>query len=297
MSADTLLEYLDWHWAQVETGDIDPMYPVLRALAERWDLDAEQRAWLCTLHVAWYHCGSTFVAFRAVPSIDALPRDVEGLERAGLLDLPCNTERRGHRNPVSLAKHLLDLPRAMPDGVNDWAIHAVADAATPEHAWLKLNDRLTTVHGNGRWAAYKQAELWQKVAGLPVKAANAGHRFSSGPRKGLALLFPTLPAPEDNSAAAINELDRATQVLAKAALEPDIAQIETSLCDYNSLIKGRYYLGHDIDSMQGDFLHARVRQQIPLAAWEARADVFEHSMLGEYNDWFGVRPEMRGVKP
>ena len=31
--------------------------------------------------------------------------------------------------------------------------------------------------------------------------------------------------------------------------ETDVALVETSLCDFNSLVGGRYYLGHDIDAM------------------------------------------------
>lgn len=287
-------DYLRWHPAQVETGDIDPVYPVLRYLADAWDLDVEERAWLVFCHVVWYHPGSTLAGFRAVPDVSAMPTTADGLHNAGLLELPCETERRGHRPKQPLINHLLGLRETFLDGgCWEWAQRAIADAETPEEGWLQLNDALTTLVGNGRWAAYKTAEMLEKVCGLPVKAADAGHRFSSGPRKGLELLEPHCPA--DNRPDTIGTLDLMTSLWADQLGEPDVALVETSLCDFNSLVRGRYYLGHDIDSMQAAWLNPKVAGQVPTEAWDARADTFAHEFLGEFHGWLGVRKELNPV--
>lgn len=286
--ADRLADYHLWHHAQVESGDIDPMYPVLRDLSTRWGLSAEERAWLVFLHVAWYHPGSTLAAFQRVPDLASLPRDYDGLERLGLLDLPCNTERRGHRTKAALAAHLIKAGDALrPDGgLLGWSRRALA-GANGTHGWTRLFDALTTLHGNGRWAAYKTVEMMQKVAGLPITAADAGHAYSTGPRKGLADLG--LDA-DGNGADTVRRLDAVTAALATALRESDVAQVETSLCDYHSLVAGRYYLGHDIDSMLGDWLSPRLpRGAITDDAWGARAESFDHALLGEMNGWQGVR--------
>jgi len=144
-----------------------------------------------------------------------------------------------------------------------------------------------TLDGNGRWAAYKTAEMLQKVADLPVEAPDAGHRYSSGPRKGLQWLEPDCPEGQDD--ATVAELDRLTEKWQELLQEPDIAQVETSLCDFNSLVKGRYYLGHDIDSMQHAFTHDKIADRLPREAWAAREAVFAPELLGELNDWTGVR--------
>lgn len=286
--ADRLADYHLWHVAQVESGDIDPMYPVLRDLSVRWGLSAEERAWLVFLHVAWYHPGSTLAAFQRVPSIDALPRDYDALDRLGLLDLPCNTERRGHRTKAALARHLIEAGAALAaeGGLLAWSRRQLA-GANGTHGWTRLFDALTTLHGNGRWAAYKTVEMMQKVAGLPITAADAGHAYSTGPRKGLADLGLDV---EGNGADAVRRLDAVTAALAESLRESDVAQVETSLCDYHSLVAGRYYLGHDIDSMLGDWLSPRLpRGAIPEEAWWAREASFAHNLLGERNGWQGVR--------
>lgn len=287
-------DYLAWHHAQVSSGDIDPMYPVLSALADSWGLDVEGRAWLVYLHVVWYHPGSTLAAFQRVPTLADLPTDEAGLEALGLLDLPTGTERRGHRSRPNLVAHLLRTPALLriDGGAHGWARRALA-GSNGTHGWTRLYDALTLLPGNGRWAAYKTAEMWQKVAGLPVQAADAGHAHSSGPRKGLADLGLDV---EGNSPAAISALNRNTTALARTLGEPDVAQVETSLCDFHSLVKGHYYLGHDVDSMLEAWLSPRLpRGAIPDAAWDARASAFAPGLLGERNGWMGVRKHLNGA--
>lgn len=282
MNGARLADYRAWHNLQVETKDIDPVYPVFSWLADHWNLSVPQRAWLCVCHVVYYHTGSTLTMFERVSDPDDLPDTVEGLRDAGLLSLPTTTERRGHRDPVQLSRHLLGLRSTLAAdpwgwlGANGWG-------------WEALNNRITEVPGNGRWASYKLAEMLQKVAGAPTAATDAGHRYSSGPRKGLALLYDDLP--EGQKAADIAELDALTAGLAQWLGEPDVAQVETSLCDYNSLAHGRYYLGHDIDSMAEVLLSPRV--VVPPEVWEAREAVFDDRLLGELRGWDGVRTNLK----
>jgi hypothetical protein len=288
---DRLTDYPRWHRAQVITGDIDPMYPVLLELSDIWRLDYDQRAWLVFLHVAWYHPGSTLAAFQRVPNLDALPRTYDDLDAAGLLSLPTGTERRGHRSKDALAKHLIragDVLRAA-GGYLPW-VEQGRDEFEGTLGWTRTFDWLTNLPGNGRWAAYKSVEMLQKVAALPIEAADAGHRFSSGPRKGLADLGLDVPG---NGAAAVRELDDVTAALAADIGESDIAQVETSLCDFHSLVSGHYYLGHDIDAMLDAFLSERLPAgSVTQAAWDARIAAFDDALLGEHNGWTGVRRDL-----
>lgn len=285
-------DYFRWHPAQVATDDIDPVYPVLRTVADLSAFDDERRAWMVFCHVVYYYPGSTFAAQRRMPYLDDMPDSADGLAEAGLLSLPTGTERRGHRPKQPLIDHLLGLRESMPDGAWAWA-QAAAVGSTPEERWTALSEALVGLRGNGRWAAYKTAEMLQKVCGLSVAAPDAGHRHSSGPRKGLELLEPHCPT--GNTARDIEELDALTELWADVLQEADIAQVETSLCDFNSLVRGRYYLGHDIDSMLEAFRNPRVASAVPTEAWEARSEVFGSRFLGEHKDWDGVRRELKNV--
>lgn len=272
--------YRRWHWMQRETQDIDPVYPVLRELTLNWSPD--DRAWLVLLYVAYYHLGSALKAIELVPDPQSVPDPHEVPDE--LLSLPCATERRGHRTKPRLAAHL--------DAIAAEALkYGPAGVLQRGNDWSALVEYLTTIRGNGRWASYKTAELAQKVCGRDIEVTDAAHAYSSGPRKGLADVLG--PTPAGNDPATVALLDKATEELAAYLHEPDLGYVETSLCDFHSLVEGHYYLGHDIDQMQ-DQLNA-VPSRLTASAFRARVRALPVEYLGERHDWHGVDKGRCGI--
>lgn len=265
--------YAEWHHLQVATGDIDPAYPVLAHIAGQFG--RTDGAWLVLRHVAYYHLGSALRSY-AESQGPRLP--------SMLLRLPTGTERRAHRDVRQFAAHWDDLVRQVAEhgGPREF----LTPTQTGRAGWDELIERLCGVRGNGRWAAYKTAELAQKVLGVPIIASDAGHAYSTGPRKGLALLQ---DIPGDNSPESIAILDNMTDQLARWLPERDIAQVETSLCDFHSAFRGRYYIGKDIDE-QLHHLLAVPSDFTPLAL-RARQLAFPNQYLGEEHGWTEVDKE------
>ena len=69
--------------------------------------------------------------------------------------------------------------------------------------------------------------------------------------------------PRGNSPAEVAILDdlgaELVSFLVGEGVPATVANTETVLCDFHSLARGRYYVGHDIDQLAGQL--ARVRQQ------------------------------------
>ena len=67
-------------------------------------------------------------------------------------------------------------------------------------------------------------------------------------------------------------------------------RLETVLCDFHSMVKGRYYVGHDIDQMleQAEKAPPAIRDLI-LAA---RAATLPERYLGEVQGWSGVSDQL-----
>ncbi|MEW9530679.1 hypothetical protein [Microbispora sp. NPDC049125] len=280
-------DYREFHAAALASRDVDPTYPVYVALADALGLDRPGRAWLVLVHVAYYHMGSALAAFAGARTADDAC--------LAPLDLPVATERRAHWTRPRLAKHLASVARAARPFGGDLAEWATCDLPDDPHkAWSVLNARLMTIDGNGRWAAFKTAEMLQQIVGVPVAAPDMGHAHSSGPRHGLALLFPG--APTGHSAADVATLDRLSNGLVAdlrhRGIDADIERTETTLCDFHALHDGRYYIGHDIDQMQSQ-LHA-IQSPLTGHAVEARAAALPHAYLGEKNGWLGVNKARRG---
>ena len=159
--------------------------------------------------------------------------------------------------------------------------------------WGILQDKLNTIWGNGRWASYKTGEVLWKVNGLNLQATDMGHAHSSGSRKGLELLLRNLP--KGNSEKDIQVLDKISDNLVRymenQGLKVSIETAETSLCDFNSMTKGKYYSGIDIDHMQEDLLNTK--SIYTDLAFEGRKKTIPNEYLGELNGWTGVRKEKK----
>ena len=279
-------DYAQFHEAQTQSRDMDPAYPVLKWFAD--SLDRESGLWLTFLFVGYYHMGSALKAFSLHPSPTVPGQDT--------LKLPIAQPRRSHRATLRFAQHLDSLcaKTEQHGGLGAW-LDSATTSQDPLENWKTLNDELTTVRGNGRWAAYKTAEILMKSHQFNLAAPDMGNANSSGPRKGLGLFFPGLP--QGNSPAEIAQLDQLSQkvvdYLQGKTSQVSIETAETSLCDFYAMNKGRYYVGIDIDEMQEQLL--RVPSDLTHLAFKARYETLPHEYLGELNGWEGIDKSRKSV--
>lgn len=286
MRVNSLFEdYVRFHRIQMANRDVDPVYPVLRGVGDALDWTLEMRVRSVFLHVAYYDLGSALAALdRRAPFLRAFRDPVPGLK--------CGTERRRHRMGDNLAVHLADLERITheQDGLSRWVNGACLED-DPADNWRAMSDQLMQVDGNGRWAAYKTCEMLASVCGLPLEAPDMGHANSSGPRAGLGLLYPETRGLIGNRPEIIRELDEVSDLLVRELrareTEASAATAETTLCDFHSLVEGRYYAGLDIDVMQEQLERAPLSREMLRTALEARRAALPAQYLGELNDRTG----------
>lgn len=273
-------DYYRFHEIQVECGDMDPAYPVLRNVAESLDLDTEHRLWLILLFTSYYHMGSALAALDKAT-------DPKWAVRASL-DLPCATERRGHWYRPRLTRHLQAVQEIAqsPGGLRQFLLSDLH--GTPEENWAQVQHRAGLLPGNGRWASFKTTELIQSVIGVELHAPDMQHAHSSGPRHGLGLLFDNLPT--GNGPGVIAALNLISTLLVDdmraSGLKVAVETAETSLCDFHALVGGRYYPGRDIDQMQLQL--EAVPSPLGHYAWRARRRVLPLHYLGEVNGRTGI---------
>lgn len=280
--------------AMIRSCDIDPLYPVLRHMISM--MNREQQLWLTFLYVAWYNLPSGYAAFLTHPAFDS------GLAQTSidpqLLKLPTGIERRNHRGGT-VARHINDYVRQLSRRYAGEQFAFYTDGLDPNDPianWRLLTERLQTIWGNGRWAAYKHCEILMKVHDLPLAAPDMGNQFSSGPREGLAYFF---NVPDGQDAATIRLLDRMGIHLQRRlhhefGVELGIEELETILCNWKSLKKGKYYVGHDIDELQEQIARGEHERWLPIRAREslyhARQVALPNHYLGELQNpgWCGV---------
>jgi len=270
--------------AMLASRDLDPIYDVLRALYYALDLAGETALWFTALYLAYYNLPSALVAFRAVPEPGYIP------DR--LLSLPIAVERRnllGGR----ISRHIADY-------LAYWRLYGSQAkfitrgwAVDPWQNFLRFWETAQRPWGNGRWAAFKWADLLKNVHGLLISAPDMRLADCTGPVEGLQRLYDT--TTED--VLALNYLgNNLRDRLAYDGLLLDWEQLETVLCNFKSLAKGKYYVGHDIDELQERIDHApyldRGDRRLLL---EMRRRALPLVYLGECCGWQGIQRDRMGA--
>ena len=265
------------------TGDYDPFLPMLWYL-ER-DMAPEEALWYSCLFIAYYNPGSAWLAFSSCKSILRMP---------SVWKLPMESARRSLyggkiRGHIS---YLIEAAR-MAGGLLRFFTRGFGQ--DPKENWAILQNNIRQLPGCGRWVGYIFGGILRKVHGFPVCQPDMGNQGSSGPKNGLILL-----TGESTDAAADKLLKKTLKHITvhwwehRHVPEPeyDYGVQESTTCDFNSMNKGRYYIGRDIDRDQYRIRRAEKATGTRLRSlWTARRLVFPPQYLGELNGWEGIDKE------
>jgi hypothetical protein len=264
---------------QVYSWDIDPTYPVLRKIYDMEGISPNNRLWRTFLYVTFYSLGSSYRVWDKHPE-PCLPPPEDLREPTGI-------ERRGFRaRPDLVQKHI----QAALDATNGGDFLGwVQSYGTGEDGWNNARDAMRSLPWGGNWSAYKWADLLAATHDVALTAPDfgvGGGGATAGPIPGMVILT---GHPWEKCAKDIDLQRDLYERCVKAGVPfKGMDQVETSLCDFNSLCKGRFYVGHDVDSQMEHFKKGGV----PPLFWEARSAIPDE-YRGEKRDWFGVRKSLK----
>lgn len=266
--------------AMVVSRDLDPIYDMLRALYAELELDHAARLWFTALYLAYYDLPSALTVFRACPEMAELP--------SWALTLPIAVERRNLRGGL-LPQNLLSYRQLCTQAGGQYAFLTRGWGADPEQNFLRFWETAQRPWGNGRWAAFKWADLVKNVHGAPLAAPDMRLEECSGPKEGLQRLYRTAT----EYVPTLNRLGSGLRDrFARDGLLLDWEQLETVLCNFKSLAKGKYYVGHDIDELQ-ERIDTAPRLSIGdrSALYTVRREALPIFYLGEWMGWHGIQED------
>jgi hypothetical protein len=235
----TLADLVAFARVEVAAGDIEPWAAVLAQCREQGFLDGEGAAWAVKCYNAFDDFGSAFTLMARWPSPAAWARAAD-TSPAG--KLACGVERRNLRGGL-VRRHLDSYVTALGAQCQmRWLAEGIPPG-DPAAAFYPLMSYLRrSCWGTGRLAAFEWAEFTGKALGLPVTAPDGCLWESSGPRESLERIF-----NGGRRAPGRRWLeDRARQVrdlLAAEGVPLEWWDLETVICDFNVMRKGRYYPG------------------------------------------------------
>jgi hypothetical protein len=276
-------DFLEFSQLQIDTWDIDPTYPLLKKVYDERGYRAEQALWHTIVYLTFYHLGSAELFLKEYP------HPTRKIKWKTVL--PTGTERRGFRGRPDLVQdHLKAICNNLP--LETWLGNLITNDSCG--SWTAIREEYKKIKYAGDWSSYKLADLLKWVHDAEITAPDfgvGGGGEDAGPIPGLS----KLTGLDWKECASNTQLQMDFyELCTERMLTPFVGldQCETSLCDFNSMVNGRYYVGHDIDQQQ-EFLETC--QPTPSQYIEARKNVFPHKVLGELNGWSGVNKQLKSV--
>ncbi len=273
--------------AMILSGDIDPQFPILKHMYKELKLDRNTALWFTCVYLLYYHLGSAVQAWKRYPEPDIIRKKDWGS------DLPYFKQRRCFRGN-EYARDQINTLVSLSDGdLVSWVDNLVSN--NREESWTRIREAVSELPYHGPWSSYKFCDMMKFVHSYPITAPDIGTKpgATAGPIAGLN----TLTGLGWDRCADDSQLHRdlLQMVIDRGTPVNGLDQLESMLCDWQSLTNGRYYLGHDIDRDQAQLELERKRNPVLDILWEARLQIFDKRLLGEIGGWSKVRNHLNDV--
>lgn len=155
----------------------------------------------------------------------------------------------------------------------------------------------------GRFSAFLFLEMFVDMTGYPIENTTIDWKNGNTATSGLLNVFGYDKEAEDFDKTrrlrrTYKTMDGMLGILVngiqKNGGNPNVTQVETSLCAYRKFYKGSRYNGYYLDRMLEEIY--KMKTDFPKVSeelLEIRARKYEDKYLGEKNGWSGIRPRMK----
>ena len=289
-----------YHHAMQKTWDIDPAYPALQYIFERYELNLEQCLWLCWLYAVTYCTPTLFYIYNEFPDFEDI--EIGRFQKwhdKNWSKLLYQTDKRHEKGKLvgTLESYMKVL-----NGRTQREFYAETITDDTNESYTKLITEILPVKGFGRLTIFMLAESLKRCLGYNYEPISMDIPNALSSRNGLCYAI--------NHDKVIDQKLTRTQVydyenevvsLVKKLKEnlydidpelTDIFSVETTFCAYKGLFRKKRYIGYYIDRLQYEIekMENNVKTGVDFTPlWDFRYECLIHDYLGELNGWSGIR--------
>ncbi len=271
--------------AMILSGDLDPQFLILKHMYKKLKLDRNTALWYTCVYLLYYHLGSAVQAWKRYPEPNIIRK------KDWNNDLPYFKQRRCFRGNEQALSQINTLASLTDGDLVSWIDNLVDNDR--EKSWTRIREFVEELPYHGPWSSYKFCDMMKFVHNYDISAPDIGTKpgATAGPIAGLN----TLTGLGWDKCANDSQLHRdlLQMVIDLGAPVNGLDQLESMLCDWQSITNGKYYHGHDIDrDLKQLLLHDNDLSKI---LWKARKKIFDRRLLGEVGGWSEPRGQLKGV--
>jgi hypothetical protein len=285
----------------LETGDMDPAYAALGYVADRFELNREQRFWLAYLYSCCY-CGATaYFVYNEFPDAEVV--DQGRLERwwtENRQRILFQSDRRWVRSRNQFGQMVASYREAW-QGTTQSAWFGMNRRWSPEATYDAAYEEAGKLYQMGRFSLFLYLEAVHVLTGVPMEPTGLPLKESESSRNGLCyawgldhLLTGKNVDRKTLSASEYRLLDSRFNDLITACRNADrpggprstVWNVETSLCAFKKHERdGSRWIGYYLDREHGEISHY-VNAVPEGVAWEVlwdhRRERRDHAWLKEF---------------
>lgn len=290
--------FLDYYGLFMNSGDCDPAFPILNYIADRFELNSEQRYWIAFLYGTNYCAPTTYYIYNEFPDYENV--SMERMNRWWR----DNKEKTFFQTDRSKVKNFDAFPKIVKSYI-DLMGKSQKKTICKSESYEDLYKLASKIYYFGRFSIFNYTQALWELTGTRFLPTFFDLKDAESCRNGLCYVFNKLhfvkqKNKEINFPELQANLDKLLVDLKKIfrKIPVNIWNVETALCAYKKLYWGTRYLGYYIDRQQEEIetLQYRVTEGVdwqPL--WDFRKEFFDKTLLGELNGWQGIRKDNMNI--
>ena len=276
MNAD-LMTYSQYHNLSLDAGDVDPSIGCLTYLADRYELNMEQRHWIAYLYGLSYCAPTVFYMYNEFPDYECV--DVNRLK--------CWWKENKHKCLFQTDRLRVKSNDQVVDSFKSY--RSLAKGSQQDYFrvddWKQAYKKIEAIKYFGRFSLFNYLDVLNAITDVTKKPPYLNMLEAVSCRNGLAYAIGRNDLVD-------KKINRSDAVLLHNAFlnllktkRGNVFQIETTLCAYKKYVRGKRYVGYYLDRMHKEIrkLESEVNEGVYWdVLWQYRAETYDKKYLAEF---------------
>lgn len=271
------ISYKDYHLNSLAANDIDPSVICLKYLADRFELNLNQRYWIAFLYGTNYCAPTTFLMYNEFPDFELV--SVSRLKKwwnENKKGLVFQTDRLRIKTGDNFIPAFISYRNLVKGNQREYFMKAKSSK--------DAYNLITNITHFGRFSAFNYLDVLNQITDMKISQKHLNILEAESCRNGICYSIGKGNWVKEKLTAerAVILNNQLKEYILN--LKGNIYQIETSLCAYNKYNKGQRYIGYYIERMRGEI--EKMEKRYYGVAWEVlwqfREETFEKKYLKEY---------------
>jgi hypothetical protein len=278
MNNKRVLSYTEYHNESMEAGDVDPSVRCLTYLADRYELNIEQRYWVAYLYGLSYCASTVLYMYNEFPDYECV--DVGRLSRwwkDKKKNCVFQTDRLRLKSNDQVVDSFVSYRNNAGSSQQDYFVC---------ENWRETYKKIERIKYFGRFSLFNYLDVLNAITDVNHKPDHLNMIEAVSCRNGLAYAIgrPDLVDKKITKQDAILLHNEFVGLL--RSQKGNVFQIETTLCAYKKYMRGARYVGFYLDRM-----HSEIRKMAKEVnegvywdvLWQYREETYNKKYLAEFN--------------